>query len=618
VGRGPLTRLSDIETGCTDVPRHASGWRGKLHIVNAVLWGIVLTIVFHRYTVLSGFDLVQADPPSDSRFTAPFLEHWFQVLRGIDHWRSPPWFFPKGETLGYADVMFGMAIPYSVFRAFGAGTFVAMNLTLVLLSFLSYLACLWLLRGVLGFHWLASIAGAAFFAFNYPKFAMLHHIKLVFDMLKPIVLGLFLSLLVSREMPSQQRTFVTCLWAALLFALLASTTFVNAWFLFLLLLVCLTIALLDRELRRQIFSLLRHRWLAAVAGLFLGGIGLLPLILLYLPVFTETGAWHWFGVLKNIPQPAQLIWMGTDNLAWGWLAARWPDLDDANWSEMRIGYGAVATIVWLALVGFSAMQLTRRTPLTADHEQPRRCVGRVVAVLLVASLAIVLLGIQIDGRSPWYLVYRLLPGGAGVRSVSRYILTLSLPLAIGFAYALDKFLARPRSKIASATVAATVVVVGVEQLATIKYMYSAYEAEQFGASIVGMVDRRCAAFYLKPTRNYAQHGKYPTRAFLEDHYHLTASLAALAGGVPTVNGIGAKYPPGWDLSVFDRNIEERVENWVRRNRYNGRVCLLERDLNGSEIPVRSPLGFFAWQSRRIDAAFTDLFNDVFHRRAFFP
>jgi hypothetical protein len=427
------------------------------------------------------------------------------------------------------------------------------------------------------------MAGAAFFAFNYPKFAMLHHIKLVFDMLQPIVLGLFLSLLVSREMPSQQRTFVTCLWAALLFALLASTTFVNAWF---LLLVCLAIALLDRELRRQIFSLLRHRWLAAVTGLFLGGIGLLPLTLLYLPVFTETGAWHWFGVLKNIPQPAQLFWMGTDNLAWGWLAARWPDLDDANWSEMRIGYGAVATVVWLALVGFSAAQLTRRTPLTADHEQPRRCVGRIVAVLLVASLAIVLLGIQMDGRSPWYLVYRLLPGGAGVRSVSRYILTLSLPLAIGFAYALDKFLARPRSKVAFATVAATVVVVGVEQLATIKYMYSAYEAEQFGASIVGMVDRRCAAFYLKPTRNY---GKYQ---FLEDHYHLTASLAALAAGVPTVNGIGAKYPPGWDLrGVFDRNIGERVENWVRRNRYNGRVCLLERDLNGSEIPVRRPLGF---------------------------
>jgi hypothetical protein len=168
--------------------------------------------------------------------------------------------------------------------------------------------------------------------------------------------------------------------------------------------------------------------------------------------------------MRNIPRPGQLIWMGTDNLAWGWLAARWPDLDGANYSEMRIGYGAVATLAWVALVGFSVVQLTQRTPLIVNHEQPRRCVGRVVGVLLVASLAIVLLGIQIDGRSPWYLVYRLLPGGAGVRSVSRYVLMLSLPLAIGFAYALDRFLARPQSKVASAVITATVLVVGVEQL----------------------------------------------------------------------------------------------------------------------------------------------------------
>jgi hypothetical protein len=107
-----------------------------LPLVIAALCGAGLTIVFHRYTVLSGFDLVQADAV-DSRWSTIILEHWFKVFGGIGHWRSPPWFFPKGGTLGYSDVQLAMAIPYSVFRAFGAGTFVSLNFTLVLLSLLS-------------------------------------------------------------------------------------------------------------------------------------------------------------------------------------------------------------------------------------------------------------------------------------------------------------------------------------------------------------------------------------------------------------------------------------------------------------------------------------------------
>jgi hypothetical protein len=637
------TQLASIHLVETKVSR----WIGNLHkgdrfklfcIVSAVLCGAALTTVFHRYTVLSGFDLVQADP-GDTRFIAFLLEHWFKVFSGIDDWRSPPMFFPKAGTLGYSDALFGMAIPYSVFRAFGAGIFVSFNLTLVLISFLSYLACLWLLRIIFEFHWLASAVGAAFFAFNYPKFAQLAHMQMRFDMLQPIVLGLLLFFLVSREMPSQRRTFVTCLAAAFAFAVLASTTFILAWFLLLLVVVSLPIGLLVRDLRLQLFSVLRHRWLTACTGLLLGSLALLPLMHLYLPAIAETGWWSWPEVLQGIPRPDQLIWMGTDNFAWGWLAARWPDLNATNWSEMRIGYGAAATLAWVALLGISVMLLTRKTPLIRKNEHPQYCVGLVVAVLLVASLITVLLGIKIGERSLWYVVYMLVPGGAGVRSVSRYFLTLSLPLAIGFAYALDRFLAWPHSKIASLLVTGTVLVVGGEQLALTR-LYSANTAELFERSIADVIDRGCHAFYLKPTRKHAlaepeldidsltektfdataylsvnpdvaqnwkgsawehfmKFGRRENRRLrlgtthLDGHYQVTASLAALAAGVPTVNGYSGKYPPGWDLmNVFGLNIAERVNNWSQRNQHDSLVCLLERDLDGSEIPFRMSSGFF--------------------------
>ena len=172
----------------------------------------------------------------------------------------------------------------------------------------------------------------------------------------------------------------------------------------------------------------------------------------------------------------------------------------------------------------------------------------------------------------------------------------------------------------------------------IKHMYSAHEAQQFETTIAGMVDRRCAAFYLKPAKNpflgqdpdslteqtfdakaylaanpdvaqnwrgsafehFIKHGKSENRSLspaetpLSGEYQLTASLAALAAGVPTVNGISGKIPQGWDLmNVFAQNVGERVNRWLQRNRDSSTVCLIDHDLDGSEIPVRTAAGFFS-------------------------
>jgi phage tail protein X len=282
----------------------------------------------------------------------------------------------------------------------------------------------------------------------------------------------------------------------------------------------------------------------------------------------------------------------------------------------------------VALVGFSATQLIRSTPSTLPAGQRQDRVGLIVAALILASLATILLGIQVGGRSPWS-VYKLFPGGAGVRSVSRYVLTLSLPLAVGLAYALDRLLARPRSIFTSAAVAAAVLAVGCEQLAMIK-LFSADTAERFQTSVADMVDHHCSAFYLKQIdsssvteqtfdtnaylaanqdvaknwkgsalEHFMRHGKdenrslSPVEPHLNDYYQLTASLAALAAGVPTVNGVSSKPPPGWDLmGVFGPNIGEHVNTWLLRNGYGGQVCLIAHDLDSHEIPVRMPSGLF--------------------------
>jgi hypothetical protein len=406
-----------------------------------------------------------------------------------------------------------------------------------------------------------------------------------------------------------------------------------------LILISLAIGLLVRSLRLHVLSLLRHRWLAACSGLFLGALALLPFMHLYLPAFVETARWPWAEVLGSIPRPPQLIWMGTDNFAWGWLAARWPELAARNWPEMRIGYGAGATVAWVALVALAAAQIARGTPWIIEDERRRDYRGFMVAVLLLASLVVVLLGVQVGGYSPWYVIYKFLPGGTGVRSISRYVLTLSLPLAIGFAYVLDRFLSRPRSRVASALVAAAVLIIAGEQLG-VSTIYSADTAERFHRSIANLVDSRCPAFYLKPTsahplrrkgtdidsvteqtfnpnaylaanpdvaqnwkgsawNHFVKHGKGENRslspglAVLDRYYQMTAILVAVAAGVPTVNGTSSKSPPGWDLmDVFGQNVGTRVQNWMLRNGRTDQVCLIEYDLDGGEIPFRTSSWLF--------------------------
>jgi hypothetical protein len=138
------------------------------------LGGLVGVCFFHRYTIHSGFDLVQADT-GDSRFIVFTLESLSQALRDRWPWLSPPIFYPVRNVAAYSDLLLGPGLLYAAIRSFGPQPFAAFNLTLVALSLLSYIAAFWLTRCVLGVSSPAAVVGALFFTFSYPKAAQLVH-----------------------------------------------------------------------------------------------------------------------------------------------------------------------------------------------------------------------------------------------------------------------------------------------------------------------------------------------------------------------------------------------------------------------------------------------------------
>ncbi len=116
-------------------------------------------------------------------------------------------FYPVEGTIGYADLMLGYGIVYSGLRTVGLGIFEAAEFTIILFNFLNYLVCFVLLNKVLRFNLFASIAGAAFFAFNSPKLVQLGHLQLQPILFLPLAMIGIVLLVQKRETLSQKQAF---------------------------------------------------------------------------------------------------------------------------------------------------------------------------------------------------------------------------------------------------------------------------------------------------------------------------------------------------------------------------------------------------------------------------
>ena len=231
----------------------------------AIAVGILGLWQFHIPQFASYFDKFPGDR-GDARLVAYLMEHWYQVFQGVVSWRSPAMFYPVEGTIGYADLVLGYGILYSGFRMLGLGIFEAAELTIILFNFLNYLVCFVLLYKVLRLHLLASIAGAAFFAFNGPKLVQLGHLQLqplVFLPLAVIFIVLFVQ---KRATLGQLQAFGLVGAAALSLSLQLLTGFYPGWFFIFWAALFLLLTLVFKNTRTVVLDLLRRFWPAVVGS----------------------------------------------------------------------------------------------------------------------------------------------------------------------------------------------------------------------------------------------------------------------------------------------------------------------------------------------------------------
>lgn len=546
-------------------------------LLTALLLGVAGTIQYHSRQFLSRFDTFFGDR-GDARGFVYYCEHWYQSILGKASLLSPGVFYPTKHTLAYSDLLVGFAVPYSFFRALGFSMFSSLEIVIIFITFLSYCAAFVLLYRTLGFGLVPSCAGAMFFAFNNPKFQQVGHMQLQYVLLLPLIFALIITFAQRVETISQKRAAVLLSLAALCFDLQLFTTFYFAWFFAFWSVLFFILAFAVSGSRRFILGVCRKFWPALLAAAVVFLLGFIPLLMLYVPTI-RVGTWYKYDfIIQIIPDWRSVLWMGDGNYLWAWShRALMPDPRPETWTELIVGIGLVPSLAWLALNLLSIWFIKARHKSTG---------ALFLAIMVLASSLFYLIAFKYAGQSPWYYVYQYFPGAGAIRAVSRYVIFLTLPMSIAFAYGLHKALevAERQRKQALRMAVFAIAAFGVfEQFGLPKVNgegFSKSVEERYVKAMAAKLPKDCAAFYVAPNPQ-SKHAVY--------EYQYDAMLISIVSGIKTLNASSSQFPRDWNIyHVKNPDYENNVKQWIDSQRITGKVCRLEMEPEVEAFDLRTP------------------------------
>ena len=548
----------------------------KVSGMKLVSWGLAIGLgllglwQFHNVEFYSGFDLVPGGR-GDNRLVTALLEYFYHALKGEGQFKSPAFYYPAQGALGYADVFLSYAIPYGVLRSLGVDVFSCYQACGFLFNVLNYVCAFLLLRRGFGRGVAASSIGAFLFAFNAPKFNQISHPQLQCLFLLPLMVWLAVEWVKRNKKISKRESFGFLTAAVLLLLFQLFSGFYVAWFFIFWILLFLVLSLCLKATR----DFLKDLWgrnktpLLGSAGVFV--LGLVPFRWIYLPVVRERGGKSYSEVQMMIPDPWSFLWMGPRHAWWGWL---WDhSLTIRNYpveGEVRDGFGFAFLVAWLFLAVASIWVLKEKKPWL-DNVNPIYLRFGLVAVL--ATTLFLLLGLEYPGNiSPWWFIYKFIPGGGSIRAVSRYVIVLALPLSIAITFAFEimwALIRKARKQEIRLGLSGLLLLWGAmmvfEQVGLPPYPAFSKSAELSRLEYLSeKLPAQCGAFYVDLD---------PRLPYDATNIQIDAMLISAVRGIPTLNGYSGANPKDWNLyPVRSPRYHEYVQDWINRNRIDVPVC----------------------------------------------
>ena len=501
-------------------------------------------VVFFRLVLTSGFERLTGEP-GDSRLITLLHEHWLEVLRGNQSWRSPNFFHPLTNTLGLSDTFLLDEVLYAPLRLIGLDRYLATQWMLVLMSLIGFVGCYRVCTRLIGAHRGPAIALAYVFTFANNLAIQAGHLQLFSVYWVPLII------LAGAHIFSAPTRRSEAWWAALtgvLLGLLVYSTFYIGWFTLFaatMLTLRMTVHLRSRLPERPARTLAIRCWRPIAAGA--GGFTLvmIPFALTYLPILDRTGGRSFNEVAALSPTVTAVLNVGDKNFVWGRLL-KWLTSDAATLRQVETTT-AITPLLFGALVVCAVLVARRCKGDTSVRTAAARS-------LLTVALIFVVLPVRIGNFSMWRAIWMFVPGARALRAVDRIQIVTGL--------------------VAVLAIAASAVVLGVGERASTRRTprlllafgaLLAFEQANIGNHAQVHHERELALIRDAPQPPATCHSFVilPAESKPDVVRNVDAMIIAQTWRLPTANGYSGGIPEFWDLTPSAEDYAERVRRWSR-------------------------------------------------------
>jgi hypothetical protein len=529
-------------------------------------------MLLFRGWLFSGFDGAFGDD-EDGYLALALIEHWRHVFSGAAHWSDPFFFFPQSGVLGYTDAFFLFGVAHAALRSAGVDAFTAFMLVMAATSAIGFFGFRRLAVRHFGIAPTHAAIGAFLFAFANMNAVKLIHVQAYGTMLLPSLCDLVLS-----GWNSKRRGAVLGGAAGLLYSALFLTAFQTAWFFGCLMLL---VALLhpavygvrtSRELVREMITLRRPMVVAAAVAF---AAGIVPFLILYLPVILAGHSRDFAEVASNMPEWRDLANLTPENAAWGGVL-QWLGITERAGRPMwEVELAFTPTVLAVFILGLAMLtQISPPWPLSPSGEgisiyppwhagkDREGAADRVFVMFGAAVIIFWLLQMEYFGLRPWRAVWAAVPGAKAIRYTFRSQLVANLFVALVVARVLGGI---ARTRVGTLLLGAVLIV---EQINLAWPAVMSRRASLAWIDAVPPPPSGCRAFYVTP-----QAGP-PDRS--GPQHQDDAILFAEIRGIPTINGYSSWFPNGWALDdPASADYAAAVRRWVERNGVAEGLCGLE-------------------------------------------
>jgi hypothetical protein len=487
---------------------------------------------------------------------------------GRSDFLSPPFFYDVTKTLGYSDAFLLDQFIYAPSRWLGADPYLALLLTIMMLSIASYGFLYALLRRFGHASVVISACSSLLLTFAnnlyvnsvHPQLFMIYYIPVVTYLASYAIAGIH---------NHKNHSLIAGSMAGLLYSFLFSTGFYMAWFFGLGLLIFVPIFILVswRAVRA---------WFAAdpirigLLGLaFVDGfvIGLIPFVLIYIPVLKVGGSREFNEYLLSAATFTDIANIGS-NFVWSDLFEKIGLVPDAR--ILGGGEQTYALTPGLQLLVIFSLMIGLRARYW-DIENRDELTRAVVIAAAAVCVALFLFTIKIHDQSFFLILTKLVPGARAIRAgyrgmiVSNFFAVIAVALAIGRISLISSRNGTAGLKVMStrAVITALMTLGMVEQinLTQVSSVSRAFEREQLDNVNAAPTD--CRSFYI-----VTEPGQLWTTVQID------AMLVAQRVGIPTINGYSGFFPPVWDLyyPADTNNYERNARAWAAQRGIGTNLC----------------------------------------------